>query len=172
MSRWQKFMFESYIYLEALVYAILELLPPLFRKLVYKMVFANFGSQIILSNKFYARYPWKVWIGDQVAIGRNAQIIPSFLIKNASIFIMNGVVIAPNLTIVGAGHHPENPHNSNIAGNVIIEENVYIGANVLIRYGVTIGHNAVIAAGSVVVKSVPPNTVFGGNPAKLIRELK
>jgi acetyltransferase-like isoleucine patch superfamily enzyme len=48
---------------------------------------------------------------------------------------------------------------------VKIADNVWIGMNAIILKGVTIGENSVVAAGAVVVKSVPPNTVVAGNPA-------
>lgn len=53
---------------------------------------------------------------------------------------------------------------------VIINDNVWIGMNAIILPGVTIGKGAVIAAGSVVTKDVPPYSLVGGNPAKIIRQ--
>ena len=53
-------------------------------------------------------------------------------------------------------------------GNIEIFDNVMIGANTTVLYDVKIGPNAIVAAGSVVTKDVPPNTVVGGNPAKVI----
>lgn len=53
-------------------------------------------------------------------------------------------------------------------GNIEIFDNVMIGANSTILYNVKIGPNAIVAAGSVVTKDVPPGTVVGGNPAKVI----
>ena len=50
----------------------------------------------------------------------------------------------------------------------VIGNNVFIGLNAIIMAGVTIGDGAVIGAGSVVTKNVEPDTVVGGNPAKLI----
>lgn len=64
------------------------------------------------------------------------------------------------------------PPRPNIAtAPVRIGDNVWIGMNATILKGVTVGENSVVAAGSVVTKSVPPNSVVGGNPAVLIRTL-
>ena len=53
---------------------------------------------------------------------------------------------------------------------VRIADNVWIGMNAVILKGVTIGENSVVAAGSVVTKSIPPNTVVAGNPAVIVKE--
>ena len=53
---------------------------------------------------------------------------------------------------------------------VIIKDNVWIGLGATILKGVTIGEGAIIAAGAVVNKDVPPHTLVGGVPAKVIRE--
>ena len=49
---------------------------------------------------------------------------------------------------------------------------VWIGSGAIVLPGVTIGDNSVIAAGSVVTKDVPENSVYGGNPAKLIKKIE
>jgi acetyltransferase-like isoleucine patch superfamily enzyme len=50
-------------------------------------------------------------------------------------------------------------------GKVVIKDNVFVGWQAVIMPGVTIGPNAIVAAGAVVTKDVPPNTVVGGVPA-------
>jgi len=51
------------------------------------------------------------------------------------------------------------------------KRNAWIGANATILPGVTVGENAVVAAGALVSKDVPANTVVGGVPAKVIRQI-
>ncbi len=54
-------------------------------------------------------------------------------------------------------------------GPIIVGDDVWFGTNTIILSGIKIGKGAVIAAGSVVTKDVPPYSVVGGNPAKVIR---
>lgn len=54
-------------------------------------------------------------------------------------------------------------------GPIIVNDDVWIGDRALILSGVEIGQGAIIAAGSVVVKDVPPYAIVGGNPAKIIK---
>lgn len=57
-------------------------------------------------------------------------------------------------------------------GKIVIGDYVYLGTNVLVMPGVTIGNNVLCAAGSVITKSIPPNSVVGGNPARYICSLE
>lgn len=59
-----------------------------------------------------------------------------------------------------------------IKGPVTIGKNVWIGDKATILSGVTIGDGAVIAANSVVTKNVPPYSIVGGNPAKILKQIK
>ncbi len=111
-------------------------------------------------------------IGDNVGIAQNC-----FIQVRASVSIGNDVIFGPNVSIFSENHLYE---NANIPirkqgvsrRGVIIEEGVWIGTQAVILDGVTIGKNSVIAAGSVVNKNVPPYTVYGGVPAKLIKNLQ
>jgi len=58
-----------------------------------------------------------------------------------------------------------------ISRPVVIEDNVWIGSHTIVQRGVTIGANSVIAAGSVVIKNIPPNSFAAGNPAKVIKKI-
>ena len=55
---------------------------------------------------------------------------------------------------------------------IVIGRNVWIGASATVLPGVSIGDNAIIAAGAVVTKDIPANTVAGGVPAKVLRHIQ
>ncbi len=61
----------------------------------------------------------------------------------------------------------------NDAGEIraLFSELMWIAVGATIIGGVTVGENSVVAAGSVVTKDVPPNTLVGGNPARVIRPI-
>ena len=54
---------------------------------------------------------------------------------------------------------------------IVLGKKVWVGSNSTILQGVTIGDNSIIAAGSVVTKDVPANTIVGGVPARILRHL-
>ena len=70
--------------------------------------------------------------------------------------------------IIRAGS--EDQANKKCARPVVLCDNVFIGAHSIILKGVTIGENSIVAAGSVVTKSIPANPIWGGNPAKKIKD--
>jgi acetyltransferase-like isoleucine patch superfamily enzyme len=109
------------------------------------------GNKSNISNNTILDLSGDIKIGDNVAIA-----------NNCFIFTHNHDYTDKSLPSWKGGLHIE---------PVIIENGCWIGANTKILPGVTIGERSVVAAGSIVTKSVPPNTIFGGNPAKLIKTI-
>jgi maltose O-acetyltransferase len=81
------------------------------------------------------------------------------------------VMIAPNVSVVDDNRHELEPGAPLCNGPVIIGDNVWIAGNVTVLSGVTIGSGSVIAAHSVVTRDVPPNSLAGGSPARVIKSL-
>lgn len=86
------------------------------------------------------------------------------------IWIGDDVLIGPQ-TVIATLNHEQDPDDraSMWAKSVRIGDKVWIGAHVTILPGVTIGDGAIVGAGAVVAKDVPPRTVVGGVPAKVLK---
>lgn len=141
------------------------------RKLYYKILGMNIGRGSIINMNLYLVNAKQINIGVHTHINRNC-----FLDGRAGIIIGDSVSVSHNVSIITGGHD----YNSSVfAGRyypITIGNYVWIGVNATILQGVTIGDGAVIAAGAVVTKDVPPYTVVGGVPAKIVgsrnKELK
>ena len=70
-------------------------------------------------------------------------------------------------------NHPIDPAQRNclIGKPIVIKNNAWIGASATILPGITIGENSIVAAGAIVTKDVPNNTIVAGNPAKQIKNI-
>ncbi len=100
-----------------------------------------------------------------------------FILAKDKITIGENSTLAYNASILTSAN-PNGPHNllSKIypakTAPVTIKDNVWVGANSVILPGVTIGNCCVIAAGAVVNRDVPDNTMVGGVPAKFIKKIE
>ncbi|WP_199902773.1 sugar O-acetyltransferase [Azospirillum sp. B4] len=113
--------------------------------------------------------------GNEIRVGRNV-----FINQNCTFYDLGGldigddVMIGPNVSLITTGH-PLNPSQRRavtIGKPIVIGRNVWIGAGAIVIGGVTVGENSVIAAGAVVTRDVPPDTLVGGNPARVIRSIR
>ena len=134
-------------------------------------------SQLIgkkVDESFLLIPPFYTAGGDEIRVGHNV-----FVNQNCTFYDLGGidiaddVMIGPNVNIITAGHplDPLQRRTATIGKPIVIERNVWIAAGATIVGGVTVGENAVVAAGSVVTRDVPQNTLVGGNPARIIRSI-
>jgi len=112
-------------------------------------------------------------VGD-VAIGEHCTVgIGSVVI--GPVTIGSDVIIAQHVVMSGLNHVYEDVtlpiHRQPVTTRpIVIEEECWIGANAVITAGVTVGRHSVVAGGSVVTKDVPPYSVVGGNPARILKQ--
>lgn len=115
--------------------------------------------------------------GAKISIGDFTGISNSCIYAAKEIEIGKHVLIGGNSKIYDTDFHSLNAEErvdkkENIkTAKVTIGDYVFVGAHCVILKGVTIGKNSIIAAGSVVTKDVPANQMWGGNPARFIREV-
>jgi virginiamycin A acetyltransferase len=107
----------------------------------------------------------KLIIGKFCALARNLKFI-----MNGANHQMSGFSTYP-FYIFGNGWEKVTPqdHEFPFKGDTLVGNDVWIGYESIIMPGVTIGDGAIIAAKSVVVDDVPPYSIVGGNPAKIIK---
>jgi maltose O-acetyltransferase len=105
-------------------------------------------------------------IGDNVGLNEGVSIF-----AEREVVIEDDVMIADFTSIADTDFHPIAPGDPVRVRPIRIERNAWLGRNVIVLCGVTIGTNSVVAAGAVVTSDIPPNTLAGGNPARVIREL-
>jgi acetyltransferase-like isoleucine patch superfamily enzyme len=118
--------------------------------------------------------PLYINYGKHITIGKNVFInFDCIFLALGGITIEDDVLIGPKVSLI-TENHPLNPEDRKglTAKPILIKKNAWIGANATILPGVTIGENAVVAAGAVVSKDVPDNTIVGGIPAKFIKNVQ
>ena len=118
--------------------------------------------------------PFTTDCGKNINLGENIFINAGCRFQDhGGITIGDGALIGHNVVLATLNHGfaPEKRSNTYPAP-IVIGKNVWVGANVTVVPGVTIGDKAVIAAGVVVTKDVPANTIAGGVPAKVIKTLE
>ena len=129
----------------------------------------NHGGRIELGNVGLfngVRFEcWKdalITVGDGTYLNRGTEIVAA-----RSVMIGRECKIARDVIIMDTDQH-ELPGQGLLVSPVVIEDRVWIGARAIVLKGVTLGHDSVVAAGAVVTKSVPPRSIVGGIPAKVI----
>jgi acetyltransferase-like isoleucine patch superfamily enzyme len=109
-----------------------------------------------------------VAIGDNCTVGIGSVVI-------GPVTIGSDVILAQHVVLSGLNHSYEDTqtpiHRQPVTTKpIVIEDECWLGANAVITAGVTIGRHSVVAGGSVVTRDVPPYSVVGGNPARVLKQ--
>ncbi|WP_281637377.1 acyltransferase [Flavobacterium marginilacus] len=153
---------------------ILKILPlqafPKINRFCYILMGHILGRAVVLYSSVEILGLIKVEIGNNSFVGHRTL----FMGGNSLIKIGNNCDISSNVSLICGSHEIGDftrRAGKGISSDITIGNSVWIGYGSLILGGVTIEDGAIIAAGSVVNKSVPKNTIYGGVPAKEIKKI-
>ena len=137
-----------------------------------RVLFARLTGQPV-DESFSLFPPFYTDCGKNIRIGKHVFINVGCKFQDqGGIFIGDGVLIGHNVVLATLNHAMQPERRSDmLPAPIHIGKRVWIGSNATVLPGVTIGDGAVVAAGAVVTRDVPANTVVGGVPAKVIRHI-
>ena len=119
-------------------------------------------------------------VDGKLTIGSNVGMSSTAIICRHKVSIGNHVKLGGGVCIYDTDFHSLDPkirRDSNLdklnakSAAVVLKDNVFVGAHSTILKGVTVGENSVIGACSLVSRRIPANQIWGGNPARFIREI-
>lgn len=142
-----------------------------------KLIPSAKGKNFFVFSPFYCEYGVNINVGKDCFVNYNG-----IFLDIAPITLEDNVWIGANVTLATPKHpflvdervnkeYPDGFHDLEYGEPITIKKGCWICSSATICSGVTIGENSIVAAGAVVTKDVPPNTLVGGVPAKVIREL-
>lgn len=143
------------------------------RTALYRCCGVAIGRQTLVLGSMEMSGGGRFW--KRLTIGDNCQITaPLYLDLNANITIADRAAIGHHVVLITTNHDyrwPDMRCGTGSYAPISIGKGAWIGARATILSGVTIGEGSVVAAGAVVTTDVPPHSVVGGVPAKLLRTL-
>jgi hypothetical protein len=138
---------------------------------VRRLLSELFGYTVPASLRVFP--PFYTDFGKNISVGENVFINACCHFQDhGGVTLGDGCQIGHNV-VFATLNHGLSPEERPITypAPIVLERNVWVGSNATILQGVTIGENAVVAAGAVVTRDVPANTIVGGVPAKFIRKI-
>ncbi len=147
------------------------------QKVLEKLIPSAKGNNLGIFSPFYCEYGININVGKNCFVNYN-----SVFLDVSPITLGDNVLIGANVVLATPNHplvkeerifneYPDGYHDLEFSSPITIEDNCWICSSVTICGGVTIGENSVVAAGSVVTKNIPPNSLVAGVPAKVVRKI-
>ncbi|MCC8075175.1 MAG: sugar O-acetyltransferase [Clostridiales bacterium] len=142
--------------------------PEEIREIMGRLTGEKINASFRLFPPFYTDFGKNIHIGRDVFINSGCHFQ-----DQGGIVIGDGTMLGHNVVLATINHDLDPAQDrKNHYAPITIGAHVWVGSNATVLPGVTIGEWSVVAAGAVVTKDVPPYTVVGGVPAKIIKKIQ
>jgi putative colanic acid biosynthesis acetyltransferase WcaF len=141
--------------------------PSAIRVALLRAFGSRIGAGVVVRANVNISFPWRLSVGDYVWIGEDVGIL-----SLATVTIESNVCLSQRAYLCTGSHDYQREDFQLITRPIMVRAGSWIAAQAFIGPGVEIGQGAVVAAGSVVMKDVPPYTLARGNPAEVCKTLR
>jgi putative colanic acid biosynthesis acetyltransferase WcaF len=163
VPRWKEFLWmllRSTLFLTAFPF------PSGIKVAVLRWFGAKIGRRVVIRSLVNISFPWRLEIGDDVWIGDGVWIL-----SLAKVCLESNVCISQRSYLCTGSHDYRRETFNLITKPIRIKEQSWVAAGAFVGPGVEVGPRSVVSAGSVVRDRVEPDTIVGGNPAQVLKEI-
>jgi putative colanic acid biosynthesis acetyltransferase WcaF len=136
--------------------------PSLLRVGLLRLFGARIGRGVVIRSGVNISFPWRLSAGDHVWIGDEV-----YILSLAPVTLGSHVCISPRAFLCTGSHDWRSETFDLQTRAIVVEDSVWICAQAFLGPGTRIGSNSVISAGTVILKTVPNNSLATGNPATI-----
>lgn len=142
-----------------------------------RLIPSSKGKNLGVFAPLYCEYGVNIHVGNECFFNYGCT-----LLDVSPITLGNGVWLGANVTLATPNHpfvaeerlnadYPDGRHDLEYSAPITIEDGCWICSGAIVCGGVTIGKNSIVAAGAVVTRDVPPDSIVAGVPAKVLRQI-
>jgi putative colanic acid biosynthesis acetyltransferase WcaF len=134
------------------------------RAWVLRLFGARIGVNVLLRPRLRVKFPWNLEVEDNCWLGEGVWI------HNQGLVAIEENAVVSQEAFITTGSHDIYRSMDLVIQPVVIRRGAWVTTRCMVLRGVEIGENTIVAPGSVVHKSLPPDRIYGGNPAEYLRE--
>lgn len=144
--------------------------PSAQRRDLFLSILGAVGEGTIIQPPFTCEFGLTITFGRRCFVNFGVTVL-----DNLPVTVGDHVLIGPQVQLYTVGHPIEYERRrdwSTVGAPIVIEDDVWLGGAVIVQPGVTIGARSIVAAGSVVTRDIPPDSLAMGMPARVVRSLE